>query len=152
MKINGVFLCARLYGVSVVRNCADEIVVIGTQTQGKLVRHRDKTMNKFTLFLSTLVFTLSSLVFAGDGVSPLKIEGATTVSAMQAKALFDGGAFFVDVRKDKDWDAGRIPDAIHLNIKTIFNEMNLLKELKKEDKVVMYCNGEKCMRSSNARS
>ncbi len=84
-----------------------------------------------------------------NGESPLKVEGATTVTAEQAKELFDGEVLFVDVRKDSDWDAGRIPGAVHLdNKKGVFSEDSLGAEIGKGEKVVIYCNGPKCMRSS----
>jgi len=83
-------------------------------------------------------------------VSPLTVEGATTIDATKARALFDSGALFVDVRSDKDWAAGRIPDAVHIELKKVFNEATLSAEAAKTDVIVMYCNGESCLRSSQA--
>lgn len=91
-----------------------------------------------------------SPVWAGDEVSPMSIDGATTVDAVQAKALFDEGVAFIDVRKDKDWEAGRIPDAIHIELKKIYTEASLSEAVKKDEKIVLYCNGASCMRSSKA--
>lgn len=102
-------------------------------------------MKKLYLLVATL-FIYSS-VWAAD-VSPMTVEGATTVSAAEAKALFDGEALFVDVRKDSDCDAGRIPGAVHLDIKSKFTNEALGAEAGKDEKIVIYCNGEKCMRSS----
>jgi len=97
------------------------------------------------LFLS---FFINTSLWAAD-VSPKTIDGATTVSAADAKALFDNEALFVDVRKDSDWDAGRVPGAVHLdNKKGIFTEASLSAEIGKDEKVVIYCNGEKCPRSA----
>jgi len=87
---------------------------------------------------------------AAGKVSPTTVDGAKTVNAAEAKALFDKGTVFVDTRKSKDWDAGRIPDALHLDVKKVFSEATLGKEVKKSDAVVMYCNGESCLRSSKA--
>ena len=82
-------------------------------------------------------------------VSPMAVDGATTVSAEQAKTLFDSEVLFVDVRKDSDWDAGRIPGAVHLdNKKGVFSEASLSAEIAKDEKVVIYCNGEQCPRSA----
>jgi len=83
-------------------------------------------------------------------VSPTSIPGATTVTTNEAKDLFDKGVTFVDVRKDSDWDAGRIPGAVHLELKSVFNEGELAKVVSKDQEVVIYCNGESCMRSSEA--
>lgn len=95
------------------------------------------------------ILLTSPLTFAADKVSPMQVDGATTVTAAEAKALFDDGVIFVDVRSDKDFDAGRIPDALHLNSKTNFTEASLSEETGKGDSVVIYCNGESCMRSSD---
>lgn len=93
---------------------------------------------------------ISSLCFAGDKISPETIAGATTINVERAKALFDEGVIFIDVRKDKDWEAGRIPDAAHIELKKKLSEASLLEETGKADKVVFYCNGTSCLRSSKA--
>ncbi|MCB1740280.1 MAG: rhodanese-like domain-containing protein [Gammaproteobacteria bacterium] len=82
--------------------------------------------------------------------SPTVVRGAVTVSAKEAKALFDQGVPFVDVRRDSDFEAGRIPGAVHLEINEAFNEATLLEVAAKSDKLVVYCNGPKCLRSSAA--
>ena len=80
--------------------------------------------------------------------SPEKIDGATTVTVEQAKALFEKGVPFIDVRSDSDWNAGRIPGAIHLDVKNVLSSENLMKVAAKDQEVVFYCNGPSCMRSS----
>ena len=82
--------------------------------------------------------------------SPTQVTGATSVDAAGAKALFDREAAFVDPRKSADWDAGRIPGAIHLDLKSVFNEQNLSDQVGKDEEVVFYCNGHDCLRSSKA--
>jgi len=110
-------------------------------------------MKKQLLFVITpLLLMLSISSFAADKVSPLTIEGASSIDTSKAKELFDKGALFVDVRSNKDWDAGRIPDAVHLELKKVFNEQALSKEAGKDEAMVIYCNGEKCLRSSKATS
>ncbi|WP_052741744.1 rhodanese-like domain-containing protein [Kiloniella litopenaei] len=96
----------------------------------------------FSIFLTTSV--------SADEVSPTDVSGATTVNTAEAKALFDEGVYFVDVRKDSDWEAGRVPDAIHIELKKVFSDETLTAEVEKDAKVVIYCNGEKCLRSSQA--
>lgn len=79
----------------------------------------------------------------------MTVDGATTVSAADAKALFDNGALFVDVRKPSDWDAGRIPGAVHMdNKKGNFTSAALSTQAEKNENIVIYCNGESCPRSS----
>lgn len=82
--------------------------------------------------------------------SPETVSGTTIIDAATAKALFDRGVPFVDVRKDSDWDAGRIPGAEHLELKKVFGEEKLAEIAGKDQEVVIYCNGPKCMRSSEA--
>jgi len=82
--------------------------------------------------------------------SPTMVDGAKTVSAAEAKALFDKGAKFVDVRKDSDWDAGRVPGAVHIELKKKLSEESLSGAVAKDQEVVIYCNGHSCMRSSKA--
>jgi rhodanese-related sulfurtransferase len=85
-----------------------------------------------------------------SNVSPLTIDGATTVDPETAKDLFERGVRFVDVRKDADWEAGRIPGAYHLELKTVLNEQALSEVAGKNEELVIYCNGPSCMRSSEA--
>ena len=120
-------------------------------------QHKENTMKitsgkQYLLTLICLLLTLfiAPAAFSGDGVSPMTIDGAKTVTTEEAKKLFDDGVLFVDVRKDKDWNAGRVSDAAHLNIKTKLSEQSLSEEIKKTDPAVIYCNGERCMRSSDA--
>lgn len=107
-------------------------------------------MKYLKLLFAALLFSSASIALAGNKVSPASIAGATTVDTAKAKALFDNGILFLDVRKDKDWDAGRVPDAIHIELKKKLTEESMAKEVKKDEEVVIYCNGEKCMRSSKA--
>jgi len=80
----------------------------------------------------------------------MTVEGATTVDSAKAKALFDEEAIFLDVRKNSDWDAGRIPGALHIELKKKLTDASMSAEVKKDEAVVIYCNGESCMRSSKA--
>lgn len=83
-------------------------------------------------------------------LSPEAIDGAATIDAVKAKGLFEQGVPFVDARNDQDWEAGRVPGAYHLDIKKTFTEQSLGEVIKKGDEVVIYCNGPKCMRSTEA--
>lgn len=82
--------------------------------------------------------------------SPTEISGAQTVDAAMAKELFDKGVVFVDVRKNSDFDAGRVPGAYHLELKSVYSAEELGKVIGKDDAVVIYCNGPDCPRSSVA--
>lgn len=106
----------------------------------------------FHLFRSLFAFFLLALsaLSVAEEVSPEMVDGATTVDVNQAKALFEQEVLFVDVRKDSDWEAGRVPGAVHLNLKTTFSESSLAEEMDKDEAVVIYCNGPKCLRSAKA--
>jgi rhodanese-related sulfurtransferase len=106
-------------------------------------------MKRMQLFAAALSFGLALPALAAE-VSPMQVDGAVTVDTAAAKALFDQQVAFVDVRKDGDWDAGRIPGAIHLDIKGKYTADALGAEVQKDEPVVVYCNGESCMRSSDA--
>jgi len=107
----------------------------------------------FTQLSRLFLMVFLNLLILSNAVaqlSPLSVNGATTITTEQAKKLYNNGALFVDTRKDLDWEFGRIPDAIHLNLTTDLSKTNLLNNANKDDPIVLYCNGEKCLRSSIA--
>jgi rhodanese-related sulfurtransferase len=97
-----------------------------------------------------VMFFLYSPLAYSAGISPQTIAGAITIDATKAKQLFDQGILFVDVRRDSDWDNGRVPDAAHLELKKVFSKESLSEEAGVNEPIVIYCNGEKCLRSSKA--
>ena len=107
-------------------------------------------MKSILSLLSALALAVSAPLSAHAEVSPTSIDGATTVDTAQARQLFDQGVAFVDVRKDSDWEAGRVPGAIHLELKKVYSSDALAEEVQKDEPLVLYCNGEKCLRSSDA--
>lgn len=94
---------------------------------------------------------VSSAAIAGKSNSPENVPGAKTVNAEQAKQLWLSGATFIDTRKDSDWEAGRVPSALHINIKkpAEFNAQYILNYIDFDTPVVSYCNAEKCHRAAN---
>lgn len=106
----------------------------------------------YKLFATALLVLALPAFASAQEISPMSVAGATTVDTAKAKALFDKKVVFIDSRSGKDWDAGRIPGAEHIDIKGAdWNEANVVKAAGGKDKeVVMYCNGEKCLRSSQA--
>ena len=103
------------------------------------------------IICNSLFFMFISITSAyAAELSPETVPSATTVSAAEAKKLFDEGVPFVDVRKNSDWEAGRIPEAYHIELKKVFSESELAKVVKNDEPVVFYCNGPKCLRSSKA--
>lgn len=107
-----------------------------------------KTIKKITF--AAVISMVSIFSAVAEVGAPLEVTGTTLVSSSEAKALFDEGAAFIDVRTDADFEAGRIPGSIHLDVKTALSEESLLDEVDKDEKIVFYCNGVKCGRSSAA--
>jgi len=101
---------------------------------------------------TTAVFAAAALTSFGAlaEFSPETVPGAKTIDSNQAKAMFDQGALFVDPRKDSDWEAGRIPGSLHLELNKQLSEQALLAEAAKDDDIVFYCNGIKCLVSTHA--
>lgn len=102
---------------------------------------------------ATTLFAAGCLVFqlaSAAEEAPLVVTGAKTVSAVEAKALYDKRALFLDPRPDPDWEAGRIPGAVHLELKSALTREALAKHAKPGDPIVVYCNGVKCLVSSHA--
>lgn len=93
---------------------------------------------------------MTSISFAAKGPSVESVDGATTISAEQAKKLWKQGAIFIDTRKSSDWEAGRVPGAVHINVKNSeFNKENILNYVGLNDSVISYCNAEKCHRAAS---
>jgi len=106
--------------------------------------------HKFLSTIAGLAVLFAGAAVAADKVSPETVTGATTVNAAKAKELFDKRATFIDTRNDKDFNAGRIPGAVHIDSHKDLNEGSLGKVVKKDQPVVFYCNGTSCLRSSES--
>lgn len=82
--------------------------------------------------------------------SPEQVPGATTVSADQAKWLFDDGAVFIDVRNPRFFSRRHVPGAHHLDMKDSFNEEALNAVAAKNEPIVIYSSSVKCGRAYRA--
>jgi len=100
-----------------------------------------------TLALMLLIF--SSQVGA-EYSSPAHVEGSITTSVQQAKALFDKGVVFIDVRNPRLYAKGHIVGAHHLDLKNGFSEDALAVLVDREQPLVIYCSGVRCSRSYRA--
>lgn len=108
-----------------------------------------KRAKVIVFILSVFLFNWSPFEVKAEE-APETVPGATTIDVAKAKVMFDKGVVFLDARKDSDWEAGRIPGAVHLELNKTFTKENLEKAVKPTDPVVFYCNGVKCMVSPNA--
>ena len=85
-----------------------------------------------------------------DYRSPEQVQGATTVTLGQAKALYDEGVMFIDVRSPRLHNRRHITGAHHLDLKHVYNQASLAAVAGKNDAIVIYCSGVKCSRSARA--
>ena len=105
----------------------------------------------FTFLLITFASTTQPGYAAKKGyIAPEQVPGATQVSAIEAKALYDAGVVFIDVRSPSLHNRRHIPGAVHLDLKDTFDEDSLSKVATKDQQLVIYCSGIKCSRSSTA--
>jgi rhodanese-related sulfurtransferase len=74
----------------------------------------------------------------------------TTIDAAAAKAMFDRGVPFVDVRAAGDRSMGHVPGDVHLDLDDAFGEESLSAVASRDQPVVIYCMGPRCLRSSQA--
>ena len=100
--------------------------------------------------LAVLMLLPLSGAIAAKKVSPEHVAGATTINTIEAKKMFDQGAIFLDVRSNRDWEAGRIPGSKHLELKKVYSQETLAEIATPQDTLVIYCNSTGCTRSSKA--
>ncbi len=88
-----------------------------------------------------IVFPMIAALLAASAVqarSPTEVEGTTTVDEAAAKALFDRGVPFVDVRRASIYYDGHIPGAVNLHWVGKFTEAALGEIATKDQEVVIY--------------
>ena len=109
---------------------------------------------KTTLHLFAII-TLGLMILTANAAddfivnaSPEHVAGAKNISNTEAKALFDKGILFVDVRSAKGFKKGRIPDALFLDLKKGFSKDSLSAEAGLSDPIAIYCQGPKCKRAA----
>lgn len=102
----------------------------------------------FALFLLHLAFP----VLADKPIAPDSVPGTTRVSAEQAVELIlaNPRMVIIDSRHAEEFAKGHIDGAVNL-LDTDTSPETLAKHLAGKDApVLLYCNGERCLRSSNA--
>ena len=71
-----------------------------------------------------------------SGAKVVAVEGATEIDIGTAKALYDRGVKFVDVRGKRSWKRGHIPGARNFFAQI---EATLMEIADKNEEVVFYC-------------
>ena len=110
---------------------------------------RQRLVSSLLLILLLIVAPLSHAAKPGYS-APEEVPGARTVTVEEVKSLFDAGVVIVDVRSPRLHTRRHIPGAIHLDLKTVYDEESLAAVAKKDEPLVIYCSGVKCSRSSRA--
>lgn len=96
-------------------------------------------------------FLLLSQV-AQANVSPIDVPGATSLDAHGVKELWMQGALCIDPRSQSDWEAGRIPGALHMMSRSEFYKPETVLRFtagRYDDPIIAYCNAENCLRAAN---
>ena len=85
--------------------------------------------------------------------SPVEVAGATTVDTDAAVELIteSDDLVIIDARKAQDYNTGHIEDAVLLTNTSINSQADIAVHVPTKDTpVLVYCNGIKCGRSSDA--
>ena len=85
-----------------------------------------------------------------DYRSPEQVPGTKTIYVEEAKALYDRGVKFIDVRSPRLHNRRHILGAHHLDLKHVYTETTLAAVAEKNEPIVIYCSGVKCSRSYKA--
>ena len=82
--------------------------------------------------------------------SEFDVAGALEVDHVEALALHEAGATFIDVRRENPFKLGHIAGAINLEAYDELTKDVLVERFAHDEKLVFYCSGTKCARSARA--
>lgn len=100
--------------------------------------------------ISAVVVMLFAAVVA-RAEAPAEVAGAKTVDLTQAKALFDQGAVFIDVRDTQSWSLGHIDGSVNLDFNASeFAVLYISEELDRSTPIVFYTDSPLNVRSAMA--
>ncbi|MCW8918818.1 MAG: rhodanese-like domain-containing protein [Gammaproteobacteria bacterium] len=102
--------------------------------------------------LLPLLLLCSTVAQAEKPVAPLHIPGATALSAEQLVELVlaTPELVIIDARKEEEFAKGHIENAISLPDTEMSTEVLAVHVAHKQTPLLFYCNGERCLRSTNA--
>lgn len=131
--------CAKVPGSHGVRSLRERFA---------LARRRVLASAVLLLALTGIVLSPSTHAFA---TAPDSVLGAVTVSAEELieLAATRDDLVVIDSRKPFDWGNGHLDGAVHI-VNTEMTAAGLAAVAKREQPVVFYCNGPKCLRSGDA--
>lgn len=106
-------------------------------------------MKSLVRVVSVFVLLVSAMVARAE--APKDVDGAKTVDLTQAKALFDQGAVFIDVRDPQSWSLGHIEGSVNLDFNASeFAVLYISKELDRSTPIVFYTSSPLNVRSAMA--
>jgi rhodanese-related sulfurtransferase len=98
-------------------------------------------MNLKTLVASCVALSLSFLSFTAKAEAPDAVDGAVTVSVLEAYSLHKKGAIFIDVRDRNSWETGHVEGALHLDFTAEeFIALYSNDAIDRSTPIVFYCN------------
>lgn len=97
---------------------------------------------KLMSFLTSCVvlgFSFCSMCVYAE--APVVVNGAKTVSVIEAYALYKKGALFIDVRDRQSWETGHVEGALHLDFTAEeFIALYSNNAIDRSTPIVFYCN------------
>ena len=100
----------------------------------------------FTLLLASLLpWTPAD---AGSKTAPEEVTGAITIDTAEARRLHDEGTVFIDLRRQRERAEGTIPGSRYLELRRSFDEARLREAAPEGEAVVMFGDGENCLRAA----
>lgn len=107
---------------------------------------------KPTIALALFLLHLSFPAFADKPLAPQAVPGTTRVSAEEALELIlaHPKMVIIDSRHAEEYSKGHIEGAINLLDNDTTAKSLAMHVSGKNTPILLYCNGERCMRSSNA--
>ena len=117
-----------------------------------MFNHSDATYYQRILFFCVSVLCSSTLAAEQKPYAPEKIEGVAIVSAEEAieMILADPDLIVIDSRKKTEYLKGHIEGAINLLNTRLKREEFERISADKSRKILFYCNGVRCLRSSDS--
>lgn len=103
-------------------------------------------------FLAALLLSFSIPALADKPVAPESVPGTTRVTAEQVAELIlsTPKLVLIDSRHSEEYAKGHVEGAVNVLDADMTPSLLAKHVAKKDTPIVFYCNGERCLRSSNA--
>lgn len=107
-----------------------------------------------SFILALLLVLVQPPAYAEKLMAPAQIPGVTRVDAEEVVSLLleRSRLVLIDSRKEEEYAKGHIENAINLLDSAMTPEALARHVMNRDTPILFYCNGERCLRSSNAAS